>query len=150
MPKNNAAQEKKVNAAMQFLQTTIGVKVPQAMIVAGFSKKDAANEIMRQMIRRRYQHAQSNINNVVVGDEPSLSDLTNDDVQSPLSASSGSNHPKPKCKQIRLTARAKQQQRVDDIKIKTHKSEAHKAAIRLYTAEKQKPNGWTMKNFLSI
>jgi hypothetical protein len=86
MPKNNAAQEKKVNAAMRFLQTTIGVKVPQAMIVAGFSKKDVANEIVRQMIRRRYQHAQSDINNVVVGDEPSLSDLTNDDVQSPLSA----------------------------------------------------------------
>ena len=73
MPKNSAAQEKKVNAAVRFLQTTIGVKVPQAMIVAGFSKKDVANEIVRQMIRRRYQHAQSDINNVVVGDEPSLS-----------------------------------------------------------------------------
>ena len=72
MPKNSAAQEKKVNAAVRFLQTTIGVKVPQAMIVAGFSKKDVANEIVRQMIRRRYQHAQSDINNVVVGDEPSL------------------------------------------------------------------------------
>ena len=57
MPKNSPAQEKKVNAAVQFLQTTIGVKVPQAMIVAGFSKKDVANEIVRQMIRRRYKQA---------------------------------------------------------------------------------------------
>ena len=38
MPKNSAAHEKKVNAAVWFLQNTIGVKVPQAMIVAGFSK----------------------------------------------------------------------------------------------------------------
>ena len=51
MPKNIAAQEKKVNAAVRFL------KVPQAMIVAGFSKKDVANEIVRQMIRRRYKQA---------------------------------------------------------------------------------------------
>ena len=57
MPKNSPAQEKKVNAAVRFLQTTIGVKVPQSMIVAGFSKKDVANEIVRQMIRRRYKQA---------------------------------------------------------------------------------------------
>jgi hypothetical protein len=40
MPKNSAAQEKKANYAVRFLQTTTGVKVPQAMIVAGFSKLD--------------------------------------------------------------------------------------------------------------
>jgi hypothetical protein len=40
MPKNSAAQEKKVKTAVQFLQTTTGVKVPQAMIVAGFLKED--------------------------------------------------------------------------------------------------------------
>ena len=66
MPKNSAAQEKKVKAAVQFLQTTTGVRVPQAMIVAGFSKKDVANKIVRQVIRRRYNQAQSNINDVVV------------------------------------------------------------------------------------
>ena len=32
MAKNSATQEKQVNAAMRFLQTTIGVRVPQAMI----------------------------------------------------------------------------------------------------------------------
>ena len=57
MPKNSAAQEKKVNAAVRFLQTTTGVKVPQAMILAGFAKKDVANEIVRQMVRRRHQQA---------------------------------------------------------------------------------------------
>jgi hypothetical protein len=121
MPKNSAAQEKKVNTAVRFLQTTTGVKVPQAMIVAGFSKADASNEIMRQMIRRRYQQANNNtlamINNIVIGEEPSLSDLTyNDDVQSPTSTTSAST--KPKRKQIRMTARAKQQQRIDDLKVR--------------------------------
>ena len=33
MPKNDAAQEKKVKAAVRFLQTTTGVKVPQAMVL---------------------------------------------------------------------------------------------------------------------
>jgi hypothetical protein len=84
MPKNSAAHEKKVNAAVRLLQSTTGVKVPQAMILAGFPKKDVANEIVRQMVRRRYQQTLINdgaiINNVVIGDEPSLSDLINDDV----------------------------------------------------------------------
>ena len=150
MPKNSAAQEKKVKAAVRLLQTTTGVKVPQIMILAGFSKKDAADEIMRNVIRRRYKQAQSNINNVVISDEPSLSDLTNDDVQSPSSASSGITKPLPKCKQIRLTARAKQQQRIDDIKIKEHKAEAHKAAMRLYHAEKQKPNGLSLRQVQAV
>jgi len=54
------------------------------MILAGFPKKDVANEIVRQMVRRHYQQTLINdgaiINNVVIGDEPSLSDLINDDV----------------------------------------------------------------------
>ena len=54
MPKNSAAHEKKVDAAVWLLQTTTGVRVPQVMILAGFSKKDVANEIVRQMVRRRY------------------------------------------------------------------------------------------------
>ncbi len=45
-PKNSAAQEKKVNAAVRFLQTTTGVKVTQAMILAQFSKKDVASCFM--------------------------------------------------------------------------------------------------------
>ena len=42
MPKYSAAHEKKVNTAVRLLQTTTGVKVPQAMILAGFPKKDVA------------------------------------------------------------------------------------------------------------
>ena len=58
MPKNSAAQEKKVVTAVRLLQTTTGVRVPQAMILAGFAKKDVANEIVRQMVRRPgYQQA---------------------------------------------------------------------------------------------
>jgi hypothetical protein len=153
MPKNSAPQEKKVNAAVRFLQTTTGVKVPQAMIVAGFLKEDIANKIMRQMIRRRYQQANNNtpamINNVVIGEELSLSDLTNNnDVQSPTLTTSGST--KPKRKQIRLNARAKQQHRVDDLKVRDRKLDAHKAEICLYHAEQQKPNGMSIHQVRAV
>jgi len=133
------------------------------MILAGFSKNDVANEIVRQMVWRRYQQARINV--VVINDAPSLSDFTNDNVQSTtttsttttLTTTSESTTPKPKCKQIRLTAKDKQQQRVDNLRVRKHKSDAHKAAVRLYNAEQQKPNGmsirrggWTMMNFRSI
>jgi hypothetical protein len=44
MPKNSAAQEKKVNTAMRFLQTTTGVKVPAGHDFDPFSTKDIAND----------------------------------------------------------------------------------------------------------
>ena len=44
-----------------------------------------------------------------------------------------------------MTACGKQQQRVGDLKIKAHKSDAHKAALRLYHAEQQKPNGMSLR-----
>ena len=89
------------------------------------------------------------INNVVISEEPSLSNLTNnDDVQSPTSTTSAST--KPKRKQIRMTARAKQQQHIDDLKVRDHKSDAHKAAIRLYHAEQQKPNGMSIRQVRAV
>jgi hypothetical protein len=54
-------------------------------------------------------------------------------------------HPKPKRKQIRLTASAVQQRRVDNLASKRHKSDAHKAAVRLFKAEKQKPDGMSIR-----
>ena len=52
MPKKSAAHQKKVDEAVQILNTTTGVNVPMAMILAGFPKKDIANETVRRMIRR--------------------------------------------------------------------------------------------------
>jgi hypothetical protein len=40
MLRKSAAHQKKVNSAVRVLQTTTGVKVPLAMILAGFSKSD--------------------------------------------------------------------------------------------------------------
>jgi hypothetical protein len=51
--------------------------------------------------------------------------------------------PKPKRKQP--TASAVQQRRIDDLKAKRHKSNEHKAAVRLYDIEKQKPNGMSIR-----
>jgi hypothetical protein len=48
MLRKSAAHQKKVDSAVRVLQTTTGVKVPWAMILAGFSKSDSADEIVRQ------------------------------------------------------------------------------------------------------
>ena len=53
MLRKRAAHQKKVDSAVRVLQTTTGVKVPWAMILAGFSKSDIANEMVRQQVRRR-------------------------------------------------------------------------------------------------
>jgi len=43
MSKNSAAHQKKVDEAVRILNTTTGVIVPQAMIMAGFPKKDTGD-----------------------------------------------------------------------------------------------------------
>ena len=53
MSMKSAAHLKKVDEAVRILGTTTGLKVPQAMILAGFPKKDTTNETVRRMIRRR-------------------------------------------------------------------------------------------------
>jgi hypothetical protein len=50
MPKKSAAHMKKVNEAVRILGTTTGLNVLQAMILAGFPKKDTTNETVRRMI----------------------------------------------------------------------------------------------------
>ena len=49
-----------------------------------------------------------------------------------------------------LTASAVQQKRVDDLAAKKHKSEAHKAAVRLYNAERQKPDGLSVRQVQAV
>jgi hypothetical protein len=120
MSKKGAAHQKKVDAAVRILATTTGVKVPQAMILAGFSKAEIAKESNRQMIRRRLQakqmtrrRAPSDIEITTDGSNGSgVSPLTGDGddehtTTTTLTApSSGPTHPKPKRKQIRATASA--------------------------------------------
>jgi hypothetical protein len=55
MPKKSAAHLKKVNEAVRILGTTTGLNVPQAMILAGFPKKDTTDETVRRMIRRHFE-----------------------------------------------------------------------------------------------
>jgi hypothetical protein len=42
MSKKSAVHQKKVKYAMLILQNTTGVRIPQAMILDGFSKQDTA------------------------------------------------------------------------------------------------------------
>jgi hypothetical protein len=57
----------------------------------------------------------------------------------------GPMHPKPMRKQIRATESAIQQRRIDDLSAKRHKSNVHKAAMRLFNIEKQKPDGMLIR-----
>ena len=154
MPKKSAAHQKKVDEAVRILNTTtgVGVIVPQAMILVGFPKKDIANETVRRMIRRRLEALKAKQTRpllVVTNNDADLSTLTGGGEDDDPTASATTTttttgpvqHPKPKRKQIRHTARAIQQSRVDNLAAKRHKSDAHKAAVRLFHAEKQKPDG---------
>ena len=126
MLKKSAVHQKKVDSAVRILQTTTGVNVPGAMILAGFPKSDSASKIVRQQVRRRLaQNGGANKNRrevVFVGiedDSASLSDLTSENNESlptttmttMASSSSAPMNPKPKRKQIRLAASAVQQRR---------------------------------------
>ena len=81
MLRKRAAHQKKVYSAVRVLQTTTGVSVPMAMILAGFSKSDIADEIVRQQVRRRLALMGVTDNNqrevvfVDVDNAPSLSDF---------------------------------------------------------------------------
>jgi len=50
MPKNSPAQEKKVNAAVRFLQTTIGVKVPSPWLWLDFRKRTWRRKYRRSTV----------------------------------------------------------------------------------------------------
>ena len=55
MSTKSDAHLKKIKSAVRILQTTTGVKVRQAMILAQFSKKDIANDSIRRMIHRHLE-----------------------------------------------------------------------------------------------
>ena len=81
MLRKRAVHQKKVDSAVRVLQTTTGVKVPWAMILAGFSKSDSADKIVRQQVRRRLALMGGTDNNqrevvfVDVDNTPLLSDF---------------------------------------------------------------------------
>ncbi len=80
MLRKRAAHQKKVYSAVRVLQTTAGVSVPMAMILAGFSKSDIADEIVHQQVRRRLSlmggadNNQREVVSVDVDNAPLLSD----------------------------------------------------------------------------
>ena len=153
MPKRTAAHQKKVDKAVWILKTTTGVNVPQAMamILAGFPKKEIANETVHRMIRchlEAFKAKQMTRCLVAPTIEEVLSPLTGEDKDDLTSASATTKtttttgprptQPKPKRKQIWATASAVQQRHINDLAGKRHKSNAHNAAMRLFNAGKLK------------
>ncbi len=107
MPKKSAAHQKKVDEAVRILNTTTGVIVPQAMILAGFPKKDIANETVHRMIRRHLEALQGKQRPLLVvtnNEDADLSTLTGGEEDDDPSASATTTttttglaqHPKPK------------------------------------------------------
>ena len=160
MSKNSAAHQKKVEHAARKILKVPGLSIPDAMVLANFSKKDVANKTLRRAVHRAVKlrrdrallglRAPPPTDGIVIIEDPSpslsdLSSLLTDESSAPLAPQ----FPKPKRKQIMPTASAIQQRRIDDLKAKRHKSSAHKAAVRLYDVEKQKPNGMSVRKVLS-
>jgi hypothetical protein len=115
MLSKSAAHQKKVDSAVRVLQNTTGVKVPSAMILAGFSKSEAASEVVRQQVRRRLQLmggpnknqrevAFVNVGNPLSSPSDMLSSASSSSASSSSALSSSApTNPKPKQKQIRAT-----------------------------------------------
>ena len=135
------------------------LSIPDAMVLANFLKKDVANETMRRAVHREVKLRQDQelldvcappTDGIIITEDPSpsLSDLSSFTDES--SVSSAPQFPKPKHKQKRLTASTIQQRCIYDLKAKRHKCDVHKAAVRLYNIEKQKPNGMLVRKVLSV
>ena len=147
MPKKSAAHMNKVDEAVWILGITTGLNVPQAMILAGFSKKETTIETVRRKIRCHFE-AHKAKKRTPRRDAPTVKVqiAANSSVISPLTDGDndtgpthpepkGPTHPKPKRKQIRLTATTIQQRRINNLAAKRHKSVAHKAAVRLFNVK---------------
>jgi len=136
MSKNSAAREAKIEHCVQTLLRAPMLTVPEGMILARFSQKDVADASLRRLITRRLPGGtKGSIEWDSSRTHSTLSPLTAED--SPAAASAGVSMSvddriqHPKRKQQRMTASAVQQKRVDDLKQKKHKSDAHKEAVRL-------------------
>jgi hypothetical protein len=86
--KKSAAYQKKAKDAVRILEKTTGISVPQAMILAGFLKSDAANKIVHQVVRRCHQQKQGYVHGgqpaptkgiiLISNEEPSLLNVTDE------------------------------------------------------------------------
>jgi hypothetical protein len=158
MSKNIAAHQKKVEHAVQKILKAPGLSIPDAIVLDNFSKKDVANETLRRAVHRAVKRRRDQAllglcappptAGIIIFEDPSpsLSDLSS--LTGESSAPPAPQFPKPKRRQP--TASAVQQRCVNDLKAKRHKSNEHKAAVRLYDIEKQKPNGMSVRKVPSV
>ena len=115
MPKKSAAHMNKVDEAVRILGITTGLNVPQAMILAGFSKKETTDETVRRMIRRHFEAHKAKkrtprqnaptVEVQIAANSSVISPLADgdDDTGPTHPEPKGPTHPKLKRKQIRLT-----------------------------------------------
>jgi hypothetical protein len=120
---------RRVDEAVRILNTTTGVKVCQAMILAGFPKKETTNETVHRMIHHHLEALEAKQMTprrdaptveevrIVPNNDADLLPLTGEDDDPTASATmttttTGPTHPKPTRKHIRATASTVQQRRI--------------------------------------
>ena len=115
MPKKSAVHLKKVDEAVRILGTTTVLKLRQAMILAGFPKKDISNNSVHRMIYRHLEalgvkqrrHLAPTVEvQMMTTNDSVISPLTGGDSDTPTASTTtetaGPTHPKPKRKQSSL------------------------------------------------
>jgi hypothetical protein len=172
MPKNTTAHQNRIQHAMRVLLKNCNLRVPEALKVADFSKKDVANESIHQAIQRCKITALAAeglhtppCECIVNGNRASLLDISDlADAQTTQTSttttmvmmtmagttttttSTDNAIPPPKHKQIRLPLHSVRQKHTNNLKAKRHKADAHKSAVRLYVIERQKPDGMSARH----
>ncbi len=83
MPKNNAREDNHVSKALKFINKWPDIKVPQAMLLAGFSAAEARDRAKRMWIYRRIPNngdsttmPPPNSINVNIAETPGISTIT--------------------------------------------------------------------------
>ena len=157
MSGKGVAIDKRIAATVAYLKRCPASKVPEAMRACKFTNKESCNPAKQMAVRRAFTKAlggkrksppTSSIDQSTVG--LSVSPLTEPTTPSGSSGNSetlggGCNEamlfPRPKAKQIRLTASGMQQWRINKFDATEHQKRAFKRATSWYAREKEKPDG---------
>ena len=156
MPKNDKARKKNVeaaaNALMQF--TGIKMKVREVMDFLQFSKKEindvnVCHIVARQLFRAMQAVAPTLTVHIEAETSIYLSLLSSDNGSARAATTAAipvaAVIPPPKRKIQRMTTCVLVKKRVEDMKQKKHRSDAHKEALCLYVQEKIEPNGLSLR-----
>ena len=153
MPKNDKVWEKKVTMAMNALMCFTGMKVHEAMDYAQFLKKEINDVNLHCIVSRRLfraREATAPPKNIILRTDTLLevlslsmdADIAGMNVMTCIPIADII--PPPRHNKQRMTMCTLENKRIEDMKQKNHKSDAHKEARHLYMQEKAKLDGLSL------